>query len=64
VGGYYAQAAGAHQARRGMDLLTSGHIHSYQMTSHRFPYTQAADAFDLLYHHPDEAFGVLLDWNV
>ena len=63
IGGYYGQAAGAHQARKGMDLLVSGRIHTYQMTSHRFPFMQAADAFDLLYHHPDEAFGVLLDWG-
>ncbi|HCQ03308.1 MAG TPA: hypothetical protein DIT99_22640, partial [Candidatus Latescibacteria bacterium] len=59
----YGQAAGAHQARKGMDLLVSGRIHTYQMTSHRFPFVQAADAFDLLFQHPDEAFGVLLDWG-
>lgn len=63
VGGYFGQVAGIHQARKAMELLVEGRIQTYGMTSHRFPYTEAADAFDLLYQHPDEAFGVLLDWR-
>jgi hypothetical protein len=34
------------------------------MTTHRFAYTEAAAAFDLLYNRLDEALGVLLDWEV
>ena len=34
------------------------------MTTHRFPYTEAAAAFDLLYARMNEALGVLLDWEV
>ena len=34
------------------------------MTTHRFSYTQAADAFDLLYNRMNEAMGVLLDWEM
>ena len=34
------------------------------MTTHYFPYMEAATAFDLLYTRMDEALGVLLDWEV
>jgi threonine dehydrogenase-like Zn-dependent dehydrogenase len=33
------------------------------MITHRFPFAQAAAAFDLLYHRPAEALGVLLVWD-
>ena len=33
------------------------------MTTHRFHWRQAADAFALLYQKPGEALGVLLDWR-
>jgi threonine dehydrogenase-like Zn-dependent dehydrogenase len=47
-----------------MELLGSGVIRTEQMTTHRFPYTQATDAFDLLYNRMNEAMGVLLDWEM
>ena len=33
------------------------------MTTHRFPFFEAAKAFDLLYNNMDETLGVLLDWE-
>ena len=47
-----------------MQLLGSGVIQTEKMTTHRFPYTEAAAAFDLLYTRMNEALGVLLDWEV
>lgn len=38
-------------------------IHTEAMISHRLPYTEAPAAFDLLYHRPHEAMGVLLQWG-
>ncbi len=63
LGGYYRTAVGAHQARRAMELLASGAIRTERMTTHRFPWRRAADAFALLHQRPDEALGVLLDWE-
>jgi len=63
IGGYYRVHAGARQARRAMELLDSGSIDTDRMTTHRFPWHQAAGAFDLLHRQPDEALGVLLDWT-
>lgn len=63
LGGYYRTRAGAKQSRRAMELLASGAIRTDRMTTHRFPWHQAADAFALLYQEPGEALGVLLDWE-
>ncbi len=64
LGGYYGQTVGAGISRRAMELLGSGVIRTEEMTTHRFPYTQATDAFDLLYNRMNEAMGVLLDWEM
>ena len=63
LGGYYRQIVDPGCARRAMELLASGAIRADRMTSHRFPYRDAAAAFDLLYKRPGEAMGVLLDWE-
>ncbi len=63
LGGYYGQIVDPGCARRAMELLASGAIRTDRMTSHRFPYRDAAAAFDLLYNSPGEAMGVLLDWE-
>lgn len=64
LGGYYGQVVPAGVALRAMQLLGSGAIQTEKMTTHRFPYTEAAAAFDLLYTRMNEALGVLLDWEV
>jgi L-iditol 2-dehydrogenase len=64
LGGYYGQIIGAGASWRALELLASGVIQTEKMTTHRFPYTKAAAAFDLLYNRLSEALGVLLDWEV
>lgn len=63
LGGYFRTRAGAHQSRRAMELLASGAIRTDRMTTHRFPWRHASDAFELLYKKPGDALGVLLDWR-
>ena len=63
LGGYYGQTIGADMSRRAMELLGTGVIQTEKMTTHHFPYTQAPEAFDLLYNRLDEALGVILDWD-
>ena len=63
IGGYYGTTIGARQSRRAMDLLAAGAIQTEAMTTHRFPFKEGPEAFDLLYNHPDEAFGVLFEWD-
>ncbi|MBT5875464.1 MAG: zinc-binding dehydrogenase [Candidatus Latescibacteria bacterium] len=63
IGGYYGATIGARQSRRAMDLLANGAIDTEAMTTHRFPFTQGPEAFDLLYNRPNDAFGVLFEWD-
>jgi threonine dehydrogenase-like Zn-dependent dehydrogenase len=63
LGGYYGRRIGLAQYRRAMALLASEAIDTERMTTHRFAFTQAAEAFDLLWNRPGEALGVVLDWE-
>ena len=64
LGGYFGRSIDVPAAERAMTLLAQGAIRTDEMTTHHFPYTRAADAFDLLYSRLHEALGVILDWNV
>jgi len=46
-----------------MKLLQADVIQTERMTTHRFSFAEAAQAFDLLYNNMGEALGVLLDWE-
>ncbi|MCZ6680696.1 MAG: zinc-binding dehydrogenase [Candidatus Poribacteria bacterium] len=50
-------------ALRALGKIRSGEIQVSRMITHRFPYTQAKEAFDLLWNTPGEALGVLLIWQ-
>lgn len=63
LGGYYGRTIGQAAYRRAMQLLASGQVQAERMTTHRFAYTDAAEAFDLLWNRPGEALGVLLAWD-
>jgi threonine dehydrogenase-like Zn-dependent dehydrogenase len=63
LGGYYGCTIGLASYRRAMSLLASGGVQAERMTTHRFPFTDAGEAFDLLWNQPGEALGVLLDWG-
>jgi threonine dehydrogenase-like Zn-dependent dehydrogenase len=63
LGGYYGASIGQASYRRAMSLLASGAVQADRMTTHRFAYSDAGEAFDLLWNRPGEALGVLLDWE-
>ena len=50
-------------AQRALDSIARGVIQIQPMITHLFPYTEAKEAFDLLWHTPEKALGVLLDWQ-
>jgi len=50
-------------AQRALDSIERGVIQIQPMITHLFPYTEAKEAFDLLWHTPEKALGVLLDWH-
>ena len=63
LGGYYQARNDLAAYRRAMSLLASGAIDTERMTTHRFAFTEGAEAFDLLWNRPGEALGVLLVWD-
>lgn len=63
VGGYLDPDQRPRGSERALELLESGKIQAEKMITHRFQFQVAAEAFDLLYHRPGEAMGVLLVWS-
>jgi threonine dehydrogenase-like Zn-dependent dehydrogenase len=63
VGGYLDRGRRAEGSARALKLLASGTIHAERMITHRFPFSDAAVAFDLLYNRLGEAMAVLLVWD-
>ncbi len=63
LGAYYGLAAGARSNQLALELLASGAVPVERMTTHRFPFTRAAEAFRLLEDTPGEAMGVILQWD-
>ena len=50
-------------AVQALEKIRTKEIQTQRMITHRFPYMQAKDAFDLLWNSPGEALGVLLTWR-
>jgi threonine dehydrogenase-like Zn-dependent dehydrogenase len=48
---------------RALSLVRSGDVRVAPTITHRFPYTEAKAAFDLLWDRPGDALGVLLLWD-
>ena len=63
IGGYYGEDPPEVLLNRTIELMQAGRIRVEPLISHRFPYQEAKDAFDLLYARLSEAMGVLLIWE-
>ncbi|MGH2561719.1 MAG: zinc-dependent alcohol dehydrogenase [Thermomicrobiales bacterium] len=63
IGGYYTDEPRLPFALQAMDAIAAGDIQVAPLITRRFHYTEAKDAFDLLYHQPDQALGVLFAWD-
>ena len=50
-------------ATRALRKIQNGDIRASEMITHRFHYTEAKDAFDLLWNSPGDALGVLIKWQ-
>ncbi len=45
------------------DDLARGEVVIEPLITHRIPYTEAADAFDLVVEHPERTLGMVLTWD-
>lgn len=46
------------------EMLTNGQVKISELVTHRLPWKQLPDAYHLLYNKPEEALGVVLEWDV
>ena len=44
-------------------MLADGRIRISELITHRLPWEQTPDAYHLLYNNPDNALGVVLQWD-
>lgn len=63
IGGYYGTPGRNVMIARAIELLQAGRIRVEPLITHRFPFTEAKAAYDLLYQQPADALGVLLEWS-
>ena len=63
IGSYLDASRRPEGSARTLELLTTDQIQFAKMITHRFPYTEAAAAFDLLYNRLGETMAVLLVWD-
>ncbi len=63
LGGYIDLDARKASSVEAMSLLARGAIATERMITHRFPFTEAKGAFDLLYDRPGETMAVILAWD-
>ena len=63
LGGYYGAPSRAAMLPPTIELLQREAIQIAPLISHRFPYTDAKAAYDLLYNNLEQAMGVLLLWE-
>jgi L-iditol 2-dehydrogenase len=63
IGGYYHAASRPEMVQRAVEMVSSGAIRVEPLITHRFHFSEAKAAYDLLYERPQEALGVLLMWE-
>ncbi|MEE2656934.1 MAG: zinc-binding dehydrogenase [Candidatus Latescibacterota bacterium] len=63
VGSYVDGSLRPQGSDHALELMATGQIPFDRMITHRFSYTDAAEAFDLLYHQLGETMAVLLTWE-
>ncbi len=63
IGGYLDGSKRPEGSDQAIQYLSEGKIRPEDMITHRFPYQQAAEAFDLLYNRLGETMGVVLTWD-
>ncbi len=63
IGGYLQDTDVDANARAAMEALSNGLEQVAPLVTHHFPGNRAKEAFDLLYEHPEDAMGVILEWE-
>ena len=63
VAGILTEEPRSEIAARALAKIAKGEIRAAEMITHRFDYTEAKAAFDLLWNSPGDTLGVLIKWQ-
>lgn len=63
LGGFADRTRRPEASDRSIGLIAEGKIDVTSMITHRFPFQQAAEAYDMLYNRLHECMGVVLEWG-
>lgn len=63
VAGILTEEPRSRIAARALEKIRNTEIHASEMVTHRFRYTEAKAAFDLLWNSPGDTLGVLIKWQ-
>jgi 2-desacetyl-2-hydroxyethyl bacteriochlorophyllide A dehydrogenase len=63
IGGYYRTISPPERLQAAMHMVQDGRIKFEPLITHRLPWQETAEAYHLLYNSPDEALGVVLEWD-
>lgn len=63
IGGYYKTIGRIERLNLSSEMLMDGRINIEPLITHTLPGSQADKAYHLLHDSPDEALGVVLDWE-
>ena len=50
-------------AEKAVEMIRTGQFRVQEMITHRFHFTEAKEAFDLLFDRLGETLGVILEWE-
>ena len=65
IGGYWRSPGGPSEKdmRDTADMLTDGRIAVGPLITHRYHWEQTPDAYHYLYENPNEALGIIIEWD-
>jgi threonine dehydrogenase-like Zn-dependent dehydrogenase len=63
IGGYFRSMTRAERLELATKAILEGRIKTGPLTTHRMPWQKTPDAYHLLYNSPEEALGVILEWD-
>ena len=63
IGGYFRSISKLKRFELAADMLMDGRINVAPLITHRLPGRESDQAYHLLYDSPDEALGVVLEWD-
>ena len=63
LAGILIPEARSHTAQRAIKHIQDDRVNVKELITHRFPLAEAKQAFDVLYEHPEEAMGVVFEYE-